>query len=137
MSILKKCREFGRAHDNFGNSVHINYRGKATYGTALGGYVSLLARWARSGPVSFSHMSTRRECTGNYSHQTRSSSQLSTTKASQAFQSWSWPIMKQTASTKRVTTTVPCSNTTSYNKRVVCSINSSRQKVAKAQSIST
>ena len=44
MSILKMCRKFGRAQDNFGKRVQINYRGKMTYGTALGGYISLLAR---------------------------------------------------------------------------------------------
>lgn len=41
---MKKCREFGRSQDNFGKRVQINYRGKMTYGTALGGFISFCAR---------------------------------------------------------------------------------------------
>ena len=41
---MKKCRKFGRSQDNFGKRVQINYRGSMTYGTALGGYISLFVR---------------------------------------------------------------------------------------------
>ena len=46
MGLCKKCRSFGASQDKFGKFVKINYRGKQTYGTALGGYVSLIARIA-------------------------------------------------------------------------------------------
>ena len=44
MGVCKKCRSYGASQDRFGKFVKINYRGKQSYGTALGGYVSLIAR---------------------------------------------------------------------------------------------
>ena len=40
-----KCRAFGASQDQFGKFVKINYMGKQNYGTAIGGYVSLCARF--------------------------------------------------------------------------------------------
>ena len=37
-----KCASFGIANDEFGKHVQINYKGRTYYGTAIGGYVSLL-----------------------------------------------------------------------------------------------
>ena len=39
-----KCINFGAGQDRMGKNVNINYKGKASYGTAVGGYVSLCAR---------------------------------------------------------------------------------------------
>ena len=44
MGIKKLFRAFGRNNDKFGKAVQVNYRGKKTYGTTFGGYVSLCAR---------------------------------------------------------------------------------------------
>ena len=39
MTFLEKCRDFGRSRNNFGKQVQIKY----SFGTSLGGYISLLA----------------------------------------------------------------------------------------------
>ena len=39
-----KCINFGAAQDKMGKNVTIHYKGKPSYGTAIGGYVSLCAR---------------------------------------------------------------------------------------------
>ena len=44
MPVGKKCINFGVGQDKMGKRVTINYKGKASYGTAVGGYVSLCAR---------------------------------------------------------------------------------------------
>ncbi len=44
MSFRRKFKEFGRNRDNFGKAAQIGYRGKTTYGTTFGGYVSFIVR---------------------------------------------------------------------------------------------
>ena len=48
LKVMGKCqksfRNYGSSHDNFGKYVKLTYRKKKTYGTALGGYMSLMAR---------------------------------------------------------------------------------------------
>ena len=39
MTFLEKCRDFGRSRNNFGKQVQIKY----SFGTSLGGYISLIA----------------------------------------------------------------------------------------------
>ena len=41
-----KCINFGAGQDKMGKNVTIHYKGKPSYGTAIGGYVSLCARVA-------------------------------------------------------------------------------------------
>ena len=40
-----KCINFGAGQDKMGKNVTIHYKGKASYGTAVGGYVSLCVRF--------------------------------------------------------------------------------------------
>ena len=38
-----RCAKFGISQDQFGHKVQIFFKGSATYGTVVGGYVSLFA----------------------------------------------------------------------------------------------
>ena len=44
MAKCGTCRHFGANNDKFGKQVRIHYRDKVNYGTAFGGWLSIIAR---------------------------------------------------------------------------------------------